>query len=99
MTASLLFINMLEEALEKGEVLHTCSWDITRAFDSVSKTIMKMAWARLNTLLRSGKSIGEQGSSAALRQGRRSDDQTTGRSKDSSTTKDAPTMKWIRYRG
>ena len=47
MTASLLFINMLEEALEKGEVLHTCSWDITRAFDSVSKNIMKMAWARL----------------------------------------------------
>ena len=43
MTASLLFIIMLEEAFENGEVLHTCSWDITRAFDSVSKNIMRMA--------------------------------------------------------
>ena len=47
MTASLMFINMLEEAIEKGEVLHTCSWDITRAFDSVSKNVMRMAWTRL----------------------------------------------------
>ena len=47
MTASLTFINMLEEVIEKGEVLHTCSWDITRAFDSVSENVMRMAWARL----------------------------------------------------
>ena len=47
MTASLMFINMLEEALEKGEELHTFSWDITRAFDSVSKNVMRMAWTRL----------------------------------------------------
>ena len=40
MTSSLLFINKQEEALEKGEVLHTCSWDISRAFDSVSKNVM-----------------------------------------------------------
>ena len=43
MTASLMFINILEEAEEKEEVLHTCSWDITRAFDSVSKNKMRMA--------------------------------------------------------
>ena len=42
-----MFINMLEEVIEKGKVLHTCSWDITRAFDSVSKNVMRMAWARL----------------------------------------------------
>ena len=45
--ASLLFINKLEEALVKGKVLHTRSWDITRAFNSVSKNVMRMAWARL----------------------------------------------------
>ena len=28
MTASLMFINMLEEVIKKGEVLHTCSWGI-----------------------------------------------------------------------
>ena len=28
-------------------MLHTCSWDITRAFDTVSKNGMRMAWARL----------------------------------------------------
>ena len=47
MSASPLFINKLEEALEKGEVLHTCSWDITIAFDSVSKNMMRIAWTRL----------------------------------------------------
>ena len=47
MTASLMFINMLEEVIKKGEVLHTCSWDITRAFDSVCKNVMRIAWTRL----------------------------------------------------
>ena len=27
--------------------MHTCSWDITLAFDSVSKNVMSMAWTRL----------------------------------------------------
>ena len=55
MTASVIFINMLEEALEKGEELHTCSYDITRAFDSVSKNVMRMVYTRL-VYLRNGQS-------------------------------------------
>ena len=47
MMASLLFVSMLEEAIKKDEVLHTCSWDITRAFDSVPKNVMRLAWVRL----------------------------------------------------
>ena len=47
MTASTLFINMLEDAIEHGRPLHTCTWDITRAFDSVSKNVMRIAWSRL----------------------------------------------------
>ena len=47
MTASTLFINMLEDAIERGRPLHTCTWDITRAFDSVSKNVMRIAWSRL----------------------------------------------------
>ena len=47
MTASLLFINMLEDAIENDMLLHGCSWDITKAFDNVSKNIMKLAWTRL----------------------------------------------------
>jgi len=47
MTASLMFINAIEEAVEKDEAIHISSWDITRAFDSVSKNIMRLAWARL----------------------------------------------------
>ena len=45
--ASLMFINMLAAALEKEEELHVCSWDITHAFHSVSKNVMRMAWTRL----------------------------------------------------
>ena len=47
MTASLMFINAIEEAVEKDEPLHVSSWDITRAFDSVSKNIIRLAWSRL----------------------------------------------------
>ena len=47
MTASTLFINMLEDAIEHGRPLHTCTWDITKAFDSVSKNVMRLAWSRL----------------------------------------------------
>ena len=31
MTASMLFINSLEDAIENGQPLHTCTWDITKA--------------------------------------------------------------------
>ena len=47
MTASTLFINMLEDAIERGRPLHTCTWDITRAFDSVSTNAMRIPWSRL----------------------------------------------------
>jgi len=47
MTASTLFINSLEDAIEQGLPLQTCTWDITKAFDSVSKNIMRLAWTRL----------------------------------------------------
>ena len=47
MTASTLFINLMEDALENRRPIHTCTWDITKAFDSVSKNIMKLAWTRL----------------------------------------------------
>ena len=43
MTASTLFINMLEDAIENKRPLHTCTWDITRAFVSVSKNVMRLA--------------------------------------------------------
>ena len=45
--ASTLFINILEDAIENGrQFLHTCTWDITKAFDSVSKNLMRLAWSR-----------------------------------------------------
>ena len=47
MAVFLLFINMLKKELAKGEVLHTCSWDITCEFNSVSKNIMRLAWTSL----------------------------------------------------
>jgi hypothetical protein len=42
-----MYINAIEEAVEKDEPIHISSWDITRAFDSVSKNIIRLAWARL----------------------------------------------------
>jgi hypothetical protein len=42
-----MFINAIEDAIEHNTPMHTSSWDITRAFDSVSKNIMRLAWARL----------------------------------------------------
>ena len=38
---------MLEDAIEHDTPVHISSWDITRAFDSVSKNIMRLAWSRL----------------------------------------------------
>ena len=38
---------MLEDAIEHDTPVHVSSWDITRAFDSVSKNIMRLAWSRL----------------------------------------------------
>ena len=71
MTASLMFINMLEETIEKGEFLHTCSWDITRAFDSVSKNVMHMAWTRLGVQFKYGASTGARVHMCKITKGRR----------------------------
>ena len=38
---------MLEDAIEHDTPVHISSWDITRAFDSVSKNVMRLAWSRL----------------------------------------------------
>ena len=50
MTGTLVFINMLEEAIKKGGKLHTCPWDIISAFDSVSENVMHMAGTRCRVL-------------------------------------------------
>ena len=50
-TASIMFLNTLEDAIENDLPVHTSSWDITRAFDSVSKNVMRLAWARLGVPL------------------------------------------------
>ena len=47
MTASLLHINLLEDAMDRNNELHTTSYDLSKAFDSVSKNLMKIAWRRL----------------------------------------------------
>ena len=47
MTASLLHINLLEDAMDRNNELHTSSYDLSKAFDSVSKNVMRMAWRRL----------------------------------------------------
>ena len=46
-SASLLFINMLETAESDKTPAHRTSYDMSRAFDSVSKNIMRIAWLRL----------------------------------------------------
>ena len=47
MTASLLHINLLEDAIDRNLELHTTSYDLSKAFDSVSKNLMRLAWRRL----------------------------------------------------
>ena len=40
-------VNALEEAEEASTEIHGSSWDIRRAFDTVSKPILQMSWQRL----------------------------------------------------
>ena len=40
-------LNALEEAEEVGTEIHGSSWDIRRAFDTISKPILQMSWQRL----------------------------------------------------
>ncbi|OXE35816.1 MAG: hypothetical protein CGW95_11575, partial [Phenylobacterium zucineum] len=46
-TALVEFINAREHAEEHHLPLYTSSWDIRRAFDSVSKSVMEFSWLRL----------------------------------------------------
>jgi hypothetical protein len=46
-TALLVFLNALEEAAENGTDVFASTWDITRAFDSATKELLKLAWIRL----------------------------------------------------
>eukprot|EP01034_Spumella_vulgaris_P028247 gene28247-35072_t len=47
MTATLQYINALEDAKETGRPIHRSSWDMSKAFDTVSKPAMMIAWLRL----------------------------------------------------
>ena len=51
MTASLLHLNLLEDAWDSGKPLHSTSWDMSKAFDSVSKNMMRIAWRRVGVPL------------------------------------------------
>ena len=46
-TATLETINIIEQAQESHADMYSTSWDIKRAFDSVSKNLQKIAYARL----------------------------------------------------
>ena len=46
-TATLKSINVIEQAQESHSDIFSTSWDIRRAFDSVSKNLQKIAYARL----------------------------------------------------
>ena len=46
-TALLQFLNATEHAVEAQLPLYTSSWDIRRAFDSVSREAMEVSWLRL----------------------------------------------------
>ena len=46
-SASLLLIDALEQAKETHTACLVSSWDIRRAFDSISKPALQMAWTRL----------------------------------------------------
>ena len=47
MSASLLFINSLESTRAAQGVSNRTSYDMSKAFDTVSKNIQKIAWSRL----------------------------------------------------
>ena len=46
-SASLRLVDALENAKETHSACLVSSWDIRRAFDSISKTALQMAWTRL----------------------------------------------------
>eukprot|EP01042_Synura_sphagnicola_P036637 gene36637-biopygen15123 len=46
-SANLQVINTLETAFDEERTLYGSSWDIKKAFDSVGKWLIKLAWKRL----------------------------------------------------
>eukprot|EP01034_Spumella_vulgaris_P029001 gene29001-35972_t len=51
MTAILQYVNAAEEAQELKMPIHRSSWDMSKAFDTVSKNAMMIAWLRLGVPL------------------------------------------------
>ena len=45
-TASIQHINMMEQAVEDGDDLFLSSWDMKRAFDALSKAVLRLGWER-----------------------------------------------------
>ena len=45
-TAMLQHLNLVEDVIEYGLPLHSETWDMHKAFDSVFKNLMRMAWHR-----------------------------------------------------
>ena len=46
-TACIQLLNVLEEARECCTDIFLVSWDVTREFDSIHKTLLKLSWTRL----------------------------------------------------
>ena len=46
-SANIQVINTLETAFEEKRTLYGSSWDIRKAFDSVGKWLIRLAWRRL----------------------------------------------------
>jgi hypothetical protein len=46
-SASLVFINLVESAEASKDTSHRTSYDMSRAFDAVSKNVQAIAWRRL----------------------------------------------------
>jgi len=46
-TANLQIVNSIETAFNDRKSLYGSSWDIKRSFDSVSKSLIRLAWWRL----------------------------------------------------
>ena len=46
-SANLQLVNVLETAREELKTVYGSSWDISKAFESVSKSLIRLAWTRL----------------------------------------------------
>jgi len=45
-----LIINAWEAAFDEHSSLHSCSWDMRKAFDSVTKALIILCWHNLGCL-------------------------------------------------